>query len=94
MKIVETFQTSICIHCGKPRIVSRSWIEQVETLGGISVITHTETVCADLDCQKIVDKELKDQKAKRDALKRESELREQKRQMSLKNSRAHKAANL
>lgn len=47
--------TTLCIRCGKTRIVSKTWNEKVND----SVITYTETVCPDPECQKIVDSDLK-----------------------------------
>ncbi len=53
-----------CIKCGKERMDGRSWKEK----NGTSVITHTATVCPDADCQKLVDKDIEDRKAKSDLL--------------------------
>lgn len=49
-----------CIECGKQRIEGRSWKEKV----GSGEITHTQTVCPDPACQKIVDKILAEREAK------------------------------
>lgn len=49
-----------CIECGKPRIEGKSWKGKV----GISVVTYTQTICPDPSCQKIVDKQIADRKAK------------------------------
>lgn len=43
-----------CIRCGKQRVISKEWSEKVTTVYGTSVIGHTETVCPDPACQKIV----------------------------------------
>ncbi len=43
---------TVCIRCGKTRIVKRVWKEKLEHG---SVITHTESVCPDAECQKVVD---------------------------------------
>ncbi|OGG03972.1 hypothetical protein A2W14_05935 [Candidatus Gottesmanbacteria bacterium RBG_16_37_8] len=43
-----------CIRCGKTRIVGKIWTENVSG----SKITHTQTVCPDPECQKIVEEEL------------------------------------
>jgi hypothetical protein len=45
-----------CIRCGKLRIVAKSWSERVSG----SLITYTQTICPDPDCQKIVDRELQE----------------------------------
>lgn len=43
---------SPCIRCGKTRIIGKVWTEKNEKG---SPITHTETLCPDAECQKIVD---------------------------------------
>ncbi|MEX2027903.1 MAG: hypothetical protein WD988_00195 [Candidatus Curtissbacteria bacterium] len=49
---MATLADTPCIRCGKMRIVSRVWKEKLE-YG--SIVTHTETVCPDKECQKLVD---------------------------------------
>ena len=56
-------EESPCIRCGKIRIVGRVWTDKVERG---NPITHTQMVCPDKDCQKIVEEEF--------ALKREKKL--------------------
>jgi hypothetical protein len=63
--------TNICVRCGKPRIVVKTWKEQL----GYSTITATSTACPDKECQKIVDANNKKQKAKQDALRLRSNQR-------------------
>ena len=53
-----------CIRCGKPRIEGKSW----ESSLGNSVITHTQTICPDPECQKIVEQGIADKKAKNEQL--------------------------
>ena len=53
----KTRNTS-CIRCGKKRIFSKTWKEKQ----GCSVITFSQFVCPDKDCQKIVEKKLKKEK--------------------------------
>lgn len=48
-------QNTPCIRCGKERIASKTWDEE---LNG-STVTYTLTVCPDPECQKKVDAELK-----------------------------------
>src|SRR3989338_2316159 len=40
-----------CIRCGKPRILDKTWKEQI----GLSKVTYTSTVCPDPICQKLVE---------------------------------------
>lgn len=49
-----------CIQCGKERVDGRSWKEK----SGASVVTHTQTICPDADCQKKVDQAIADRKEK------------------------------
>lgn len=58
MNIVNT---SICVRCGKPRIVLSVKEEKV----GNSIITTTETICPDPECQKKVDGILATEQQKR-----------------------------
>jgi len=44
--------TSVCIECGKRRIVVATHQEKV----GNSVVVYKETICPDPDCQKKVEK--------------------------------------
>lgn len=64
-----------CSRCGKERIVSKTWKEKIKTGFGDSIVIHTENVCPDKECQKLVNKELNAQKAKRDKIKVEREQR-------------------
>ncbi|HUQ85842.1 MAG TPA: hypothetical protein VM077_05965 [Candidatus Limnocylindrales bacterium] len=66
--------TNPCTRCGKERIQTKKWKEKTVTFSGntISVI-RTLNVCPDKECQKVVDKELSAQKAKRDKIKSDRE---------------------
>jgi len=46
--------TTLCIRCGKLRIVSKTWSEKVNG----SLVTYTQTVCPDSECQSKVESEL------------------------------------
>jgi hypothetical protein len=61
-------ETTVCIRCGKARIFSKSWDEQV----GSSKIVYTITVCPDPVCQKKVEELLKDKHDLNETRKRES----------------------
>ena len=58
---MNTDNTSVCVRCGKQRIVLSV---KEETIGN-SVISTTETICPDPDCQKKVDGILAVEKQKR-----------------------------
>lgn len=62
---------SICPRCGKERVVVSTHDEIVST----SKVTYTQTVCPNSECQKKVDKDLKNDERKRAILKDEQEKR-------------------
>lgn len=62
--MAEIGQT-VCINCGRLRIFSRTWKEKVEGKG--SVVTHTESVCPDAECQKVVDARFAEIREKKEA---------------------------
>ena len=67
--------TNICPRCGKPRIDGKTWTEEITTLAGISVVTHTMTICPDSDCQKVVDAKWAEQIDKSNKIKAEFDAR-------------------
>ena len=73
-----------CIRCGKERIVSKTWKEEVTNFFGSSFITHTETVCPDEECQKIVDAKFKQEREKKEALLAEKQKRYEQSQKNAK----------
>jgi hypothetical protein len=67
---MQVTKANTCTRCGKDRVVSKTWEEKVETMGGTSVLIHTSTVCPDPECQKIVADQFAVLKEKKDALNR------------------------
>lgn len=65
--------TNPCTRCGKERIESKKYTEEITTFFGTSTIIHTDTVCPDEECQKIVEEKLEVQKQKSDELKQEKQ---------------------
>ena len=53
---------SSCIRCGKTRVISKVWQEYI----GQSLVTYTDTVCPDPECQKIVEEEIAARREKRE----------------------------
>lgn len=51
-----------CSRCGKPRQMTKTWQEEVQTYSGTSTVTHSSYVCPDEKCQKKVDSGLAEQK--------------------------------
>ena len=80
----------MCTRCGKPRIVSKTWTEEIETYGGTTMITHSETICPDPDCQEKVDEGLKKQQQERQMMQKEAEIRAQER-VNIRNRKTAKA---
>lgn len=64
-----------CVRCGTERIVLKTWKEHVNTFFGNSTVVHTETVCPNKECQKLVNKEIAYQQEKRDKIKKDKEER-------------------
>ena len=62
-----------CTRCGKERILGKTWKEEVATFFGTSTVVHTDTVCPDSDCQKIVEEKLEIQKQKTEDIKLEKQ---------------------
>ena len=60
----ETQSFSVCIRCGKTRILLKSWKDRGERGKG-AVISHEETRCPDMECQKIVDEKFQEMKDRR-----------------------------
>jgi hypothetical protein len=58
---MNTTDTSICIECGKKRIIVGTYEEKV----GNSTVVYKETICADPECQKKVEKTLAKELEKR-----------------------------
>lgn len=53
---------SSCIRCGKTRIIGKVWVEKSDRG---NPITHTQTICPDKDCQKMVDAEFEAKREKK-----------------------------
>jgi hypothetical protein len=60
-----------CIRCGTERIISKVWKEKI----GTSIVTTTEKVCPNPECQQLVTKENNKYRDKNIALKLKSEQR-------------------
>lgn len=55
---------TVCIRCGKLRVFLRKWKDRTNDRG--TMITHTESVCPDSQCQKIVDAQFTQMREKRE----------------------------
>lgn len=49
---------NLCTRCGQVRVVSKTWVEKTEAYGRLMVITRSESVCPDGECQAVVAAEL------------------------------------
>lgn len=70
---MHTKTTNPCTRCGKERVEGKKWKEEVATFFGTSTIFHTDTVCPDKECQKIVEEKLEIQRLKSEELKMEKQ---------------------
>jgi hypothetical protein len=64
---------SNCTRCGKPRFAVSTHEEKIDN----SVVTFTQWECKDPECQKEVNKELKNEKNKRKNILKEQQKREE-----------------
>ncbi len=78
--------SSVCTRCGKPRIVVKTYEEKIET----STVTYTITECSDPECQKLVNKTLKQEESKRKHIKDEQIKREEARKQIAEDKKNHK----
>lgn len=53
-----------CIRCGKQRTISRTYQEKINN----SIVTYTDTVCPDPECQKALELQFKNEKLQRDKI--------------------------
>lgn len=72
---MDTNWVNICIRCGKDRILGKTWVEKLQTYNGISLLEHTEMICPDKECQKVVDNDHRIKKEKADQMKADKEAR-------------------
>ncbi|OIP57118.1 MAG: hypothetical protein COX79_03155 [Candidatus Levybacteria bacterium CG_4_10_14_0_2_um_filter_36_16] len=84
----STYNFTNCTRCGKKRVFLKTWKEELETYSGVSVLTHTETICPDKDCQKIVEKELEAKRVKNETMKAEREERVMKQRAQISSKKA------
>lgn len=64
---------SNCTRCGKERVVKSSYTEKLEK----TTVVYTVTICPDPECQKLVEKGLVADEAKRKIMRDEHEKRTQ-----------------
>jgi hypothetical protein len=62
---------TVCIRCGKLRIVAKTWKDMI----GTTQTVFTQTVCPDSECQKIVEEMLKKRNDHANEIKNQSTLR-------------------
>lgn len=77
---MQTISHNPCTRCGRERIVSKTWKENVKIYSGTSPVVHVDTVCPVSACQKVVDGQLAVQKEKRAFIAHNQELRAAERQ--------------
>lgn len=89
-----TLSPNLCTRCGKQRVDSKSWTEEITSFFGSSVIVHTETVCPDADCQKIVDEKMDALRQRTEDMKVEKEKRKDARIATSKDQKKHAASRI
>lgn len=67
---MTSLHSSTCTRCGSPRILAKSWTESRTTLAGIATVSYTKMVCADPECQKLVEEALLADTEKRELARR------------------------
>lgn len=55
---------TVCIRCGKKRIFLKKWSEKVDGKG--TLLTYTQTICPDKECQEIVDAKFTEMRERRE----------------------------
>lgn len=66
---IPSYINSPCDRCGSPKMIGKTWKENIETFNGKSTIEHTQILCSNKECQKDYDKKLIEDAKKREALK-------------------------
>jgi hypothetical protein len=69
LSTLPPISSNVCTRCGKPRVNGKSWTEKITNYSGTSTVTHTQTICPDPNCQKLVEEKLAFEKAKSDKIK-------------------------
>lgn len=72
-----------CIRCGMERIVFKKWTEIIELYGRESIVIHTNFVCPNPNCQKIVERQLSEQKEKREFIENQRLIQKQARSRAI-----------
>lgn len=68
--ILNIKYTSVCVRCGKDRIILKEWDETRETRVGEATVSYTKMVCPDVDCQKIVEETFRVELQKKEHMKK------------------------
>lgn len=71
---VSSIMTSLCTLCGNERVLSKTWKEVVKSYNNLTTITHTQFVCTNTKCQKLVEAQLAQQRARKEIIEHQKEL--------------------
>lgn len=63
-----------CPRCGSKRRISKVWKEEVATFNGTATIQHSQSICTNKACQAEFDKNLREDRKKREDLKLKKEV--------------------
>lgn len=58
-----------CDRCGEKRRVAKRWKERIPTFSGTTVVEYSQIICLNKECQAKFEKQLIEERKKRDAVK-------------------------
>lgn len=73
---------SPCPRCQSKQIISKTWIETIQTYAGPTKVTFSKIICTNEVCQKAFDKQRREEKRKKAAIQKEREENEAKRNLA------------
>lgn len=80
-----------CPRCGSKQVISKTWIETIETYAGPTKVTFSQITCTNEECQIEFDKQRAEEKKKKAAIQKQREANEAKRKETIAASRKKKS---
>lgn len=68
-----------CPRCGGEQIISKTWVETIQTYAGPSEITFSQITCMNAACQEAFDKARSEEKKKKEAIQKQRDENQAKR---------------
>ncbi len=75
---VTPYLNQPCERCGSKKRISKTWTEKLPTLTGTTIVKHSQIVCTSEICQAEFDKQLLEERKKREAMRFNKETKEAK----------------